>query len=215
VNRRMPERTIGTATPPDSGSIATGMSSITTGTASPSSHSGGRGGSRGGRGRGGRNNNRGRGGRGGHRAPSNTTSSARFEGREPGLKGHVYDISDSIASASTFNTTTEEIAEFIGRSNMKMSNNVKISLEKKKPVLPDKPEKPEKDSKGMTDEVDEDAYKEELKIYAKERREYNQSMKTAYSILYGGDIHHIPRQPKQHTAGEEWEAIKWTKDSSH
>jgi hypothetical protein len=68
---------------------------------------------------------------------------------------------------------------------MKMSNNVKISLEKKKPVLPDKPEKPEKDSKGITDEVDEDAYKEELKIYAKERREYNQSMKTAYSILYG------------------------------
>ena len=47
------------------------------------------------------------------------------------------------------------------------------------PVPPDKPEKPTPDDTGQVDSDEEDDYKEEKKLWAKEKREYLSSMKTA------------------------------------
>ena len=48
----------------------------------------------------------------------------RFEGRVEELKGHVYDLTNPKETASTYATTTEEIAEYCGRT-YKMGNFVK------------------------------------------------------------------------------------------
>lgn len=160
-----------------------GVSSLTGGTNNNNNRgatraTGGRGFSRGG----GRNNRNA--GRGGGPRPSNAATN--FTGRIDALKGHVYDIKDSGASASLFDTTTEEISEYIGRlPNLKLANNVKIALELLQEVPPERPVKPVADSNGHIDSDEEDDYKEEKKLYAKEKRELLGSMKTAYSIIYG------------------------------
>ena len=89
------------------------------------------------------NGGRGRGRRGGYcgrnhggkrsdtgRGPSSLTSSnsiratTTFKGREDAIKGHIYDIINPSTSTSEFITTTEEIAEYAGRT-LKMSDHVK------------------------------------------------------------------------------------------
>ena len=50
-----------------------------------------------------------------------------FKGREDAIKGNVYNIVNPSTSASMFITTTEEIAEYAGRT-FKMGNHVKISM---------------------------------------------------------------------------------------
>ena len=164
----------------DDASAATGMSSLTGATGSGGSRSGGRSGGRSGRsgrsGRGSRHNNDRRG------VPR---TEVRFVGRIDELKGHIYDITDPSSSAAKFISTTEEIAEYIGRSTMKMSNHVKIAIETQehKPIA--LPEKPIPDDKGMVDEVEQEIYDEEKKLVAKEKRLLLESMQKAHSILYG------------------------------
>ena len=77
-------------------------------------------------GRGGRGRHRGRrSGRGAGRSSAGriAPTATVFEGREDSLKGNVYDIVNTNSSANAFITTTEEIAEFAGRT-LKMGNYV-------------------------------------------------------------------------------------------
>jgi hypothetical protein len=107
-----------------------------------------------------------------------------FEGREDSLKGNVYDIVNTNSSANAFITTTEEIAEFAGRT-LKMGNYVKRSMEQMKMVTVSKPSKPPQDSKGVVDDIDQAIYKEEVKSYVIDKKLLESSMQKAYSIIYG------------------------------
>jgi hypothetical protein len=107
-----------------------------------------------------------------------------FEGREDALKGHVYDIVSTNTSANTFITTTEEIAEFSGRT-LKMGNYVKGSMEQMVTVTANKPSKPSPGKDGAIDEVDQAIYKEEVKSYVIDKKLLESSMQKAYPIIYG------------------------------
>jgi hypothetical protein len=87
-------------------------------------------------------------------------------------------------SASTFTTTTEEIAEFAGRT-LKMGNYVKRSIEQMTTITANKPTVPPQDKGGKVDEVDQAIYREEVKSYVSERKLYESSMQKTYSIIYG------------------------------
>jgi hypothetical protein len=100
-----------TPTPPSTGAGTTTGGAATTGGTSVATDMSGRGrGGRGGRWRH-RRGGRGLSGRGHHRSSTNRPTST-FQGREEALKGNVYDIISTSTSASSFITTTEEIAEF-------------------------------------------------------------------------------------------------------
>ena len=64
---------------------------------------------------------------------SRATSTTMFKGREDAIKVHVYNIVNPSTSASAFITTTDEIAEYAGRT-LKMGNHVKRSMEQMKEV---------------------------------------------------------------------------------
>ena len=112
----------GTATTPppaSSGASAAGGSGISVLTEDFTAKNGGQG--RGGRGGYcGRNHDGRRSGTG--RGPGSLTNNnisratTTFKVREDAIKGHVYDIINPITSASAFTTTTEEIAEYTGRT---------------------------------------------------------------------------------------------------
>jgi hypothetical protein len=108
------------------------------------------------------------------------TMGTAFEGREEALKGYVYDIVNTSTSANAFITTTEEIAEFAGRT-LKMGNYVKRSMEQMAAYIVAKP----KDAKGDIDDVDKAIYKEEVKSYVIDKKLLESSMQKAYSIIYG------------------------------
>jgi hypothetical protein len=169
--------------PPPASSVSDGTTvSGLTGT-SGASGGRGRGRYRGGQGR--RNRISGRGGRGsGRAAPSATAATSLFEGREDALKGHVYDIVNTRTSANAFITTTEEVAEFAGRT-LKMGNYVKRSVEQMAIITVAKPTKPQKDAKGGVDEVDQAIYKEEVKSYVVDKKILESSMQKIYSVIYG------------------------------
>jgi hypothetical protein len=123
----------------------------------------------------------------GQRAPPVTTmltTGSGFKRREDALKGHVYNIVNTNTSARAFITTTEEIAEFAGRT-LKMGNDAKRSLEQMQETTLNKPTKPIPDSKGIIDDLDGAIYKEEVKSYVCDKKLLQSSMQKAYSIIYG------------------------------
>jgi Zinc knuckle len=161
-----------------SGGTTTDASSLTTNRSS-------------GRGRGRNNRRGGRGGRSSGRHHSNDRRQVRappkkpFTGKEEALKSHVYDITDPGVSASTFRSTTREVAEFAGRT-YKMGNHVKRAIEQLKPVMLTKPVAPTPATSGGTvDQVDQDIYREDIKAYAMDKRQLANSMQMAYSLILG------------------------------
>ena len=116
---------------------------------------------------------------------SRTPTASTFKGREDAIKGHVYDTVNPSASAAAFITTTEEIAEYAGRT-LKMGNHVKRSMERMKEVPVAPPVKP-KPPAGETkiDELDMEVYRQEVKAYVMNKELLQASMMRIYSVIYG------------------------------
>ena len=174
--------------PDDSGGTSVSGASAISGLTGAGSETGTSSSGRGGRGRYRGTDRRRRGGggagRGIGRSHRTTASGAALEGREDALKGHIYDIVNTSTSANAFITTTEEIAEFAGRT-LKMGNSVKRSMEQMTTITVNKPSKPPHDKEGIVDEVDQAIYKEEVKSYVIDKKLLKSSMQKAYSVIYG------------------------------
>ena len=152
-------------------------SSITTPPSIDGSNRSGRG--RSGRGGSGRNN-RDRGGRGYNRGRTHTN---KFEGREPALKGHIYNLSRTGASANAYTRTTEEIAEYIGRT-YKEGNYVKRSIENMTQVTIPRPTEPAAVG-NVIPMLDQAIFNAQVQSYVKKVELYTNSMQSAYSLIFG------------------------------
>ena len=82
-----------------------------------SSHSGGRGNRRWRRG-GGRGGGRGHGSQHDN-SQTHSHHTGRFEGREPSLKGHIYDYTTGGRNADLYMRTTKEVVSYVGRTYSK------------------------------------------------------------------------------------------------
>jgi hypothetical protein len=161
-----------------SGGAANAAPTMTTGGATPSgNNNGGRGNSRRQSGRSGRGN-----------PPRRTTAQPikKFEGREEDLKAHVYDFTKE--TANSYKTTTEEIAEYVGR-NYPLGNNVKRAIESMAHVPVTRPTAPVPTMTGGNpdpiDPVDMEIFKQEVAGFVKKRDILRNSMQKAFSLIYG------------------------------
>ena len=137
----------------------------------------------------GRNRSRfGRGGRGGRGSGSRrptTTTIKKFEGRNDDLKGHVYDFTNPKETANSYTTTTEEIAEYIGRT-YKMGNYIKRAIETMAPMTIPLPTAPTPDPQNnQVNPVEAEIFKQQISSYVKKQETIESGLQNAYSLIWG------------------------------
>ena len=103
---------------------------------------------------------------------------AKFEGKCEGLKGAIYDCSDT-KQADIFIKTTKDLSNYCGQT-MKFGGNMRIAVVTlKKPVFP-LPKLPE-----GADEGDRELKKDDIKSVGKRRTFLEENIKTLYAIIWG------------------------------
>ena len=135
-----------------------------------------------GRGRGGRFQYRrgGHGGRGSGAARRNNRPQVpAFEGRDPNLKGFIYDFRDG-KTADQFVKTTKEIARYVGRKYTEHTAEFVHAVEHLELTMPTAP----KDPKGM-DVVSIEKWKHEFKEYNGKDRKYKDFLAWLYGVVLG------------------------------
>ena len=135
-----------------------------------------------GRGRGGRFQYRrgGHGGRGAGAARRNTRpQTPRFEGRDPNLKGFIYDFRDG-RNADQYVKTTKEIARYVGRKYTEYTAEFVRAVEEHKLTMPKAPADP----KG-TDMVTVEKWKLEFREYRTKNQKYNDFQAWLYGVVLG------------------------------
>lgn len=125
-----------------------------------------------------------RGGRGANRAPGTggykKAPLKKFEGRCEELKEHVYDFTNPKDTANSFTTTTEEIAEYVGR-NYKQGNYIKRAIEQMTPATLAMPA----DLAQGASETAKEIWRQEISAYVKKKEILGTYMQNAYSLIYG------------------------------
>ena len=131
-----------------------------------------------GRGNGRTNNNR-NAGRGGGGRRSNGNGTPRFEGREPSLKGHVYDFTGD-RTPDQYIRTTKEIVTYVGRTYTKYTSDftqAMNTLTLHDPVAPANP--------AQGDVVAFELWKLDIKDHRDKVKEYSNFRAGLYNLVLG------------------------------
>ncbi|MHA7927606.1 MAG: reverse transcriptase domain-containing protein, partial [Marinobacter sp.] len=104
---------------------------------------------------------------------------SKFEGKEPTLKGFIYDVTDS-RKADMYTRTTKEIAEYVGRT-YHYGNDVKLTIENMTRASIPRPAA----LGANADDIDKKILDERIKVYIKRDDALTDNLKKAYALVWG------------------------------
>eukprot|EP00957_Ditylum_brightwellii_P211200 15365881-Ditylum_brightwellii.AAC.1 len=104
-----------------------------------------------------------------------------FTGKTDELKGHVYDVGNSL-QASAFIRTTQELAEYAGRTCKSQPADIRLAIETlTETVIP----VPSKNEEIGDKEVAEMILSREVEAYVKRKSAYQENKERMYAVAYG------------------------------
>lgn len=133
--------------------------------------------------------------RGTGRSANNTNTrryQARFEGREPSLKGFIYD-STGERNPDQYIKTTKEIISYVGRTYTKYTAEFTQAVRDLKLAEPTAPPNPD-----PSDVIAFEMWKLEVKDYRTKQHEYNNFKAGLYNIVYGQCTEGLQDKLKSH-----------------
>uniref|UniRef100_A0A7S2UAI5 Uncharacterized protein n=1 Tax=Attheya septentrionalis TaxID=420275 RepID=A0A7S2UAI5_9STRA len=104
----------------------------------------------------------------------------KFEGECKELQGHIYDCSDAKRQSDMFHKTTEEIADYVGRTYW-CGHDVRLAVKNLQMPNLEKPENPPS-SAGMIEIL---KWEREMDLFGKQRAYLRQNLKSLYSLVWG------------------------------
>jgi hypothetical protein len=109
----------------------------------------------------------------------------KFTGRSDDLKGFIYDITNTKGGVA-YTRTTEEIARYVGEKYTTIGSYIRtaiMTLNVSSPTRPVAP--PGVGTPPVIDQVDQEIFKEEIRIFVKTKAAIESTMKSLYDLIWG------------------------------